>query len=183
MKALGRRVFHVLAALLGLLLLALAAYDVWVFQPYRPDIDKFIARAGASETQPPVSLQRVLDAAYGDRLSGLVARQVLLELGVTAGESKLGGHATSALWALLLEVHLSAAQRTTLFLSLSYLGKEQRGFEFASTRIVGVPLAQVSVEQAATLVTVGKAPNSYLTNPDRLAQSARRLSELVSPAP
>ena len=107
-----------------------------------------------------------------------VAKQLLLELnGESASGSQIRWHATNLLWWLLAEVHLSEAQRTTLFLSLSYMGNNQRGFERASPNIVGVPLAEVSVDQAATLVTVGKSPAIYLGDRERLAQSSRRLAE------
>lgn len=184
MTRLRQRVLFALAALVGAPLLALASYDLLVFQSYRPDIDKLIARAGSSEKTPPEPLRRVLRVSYQDRLAGQVARQLLAELDAALpSRGKLGWHATSGLWWLLCEVHLSEAQRTTLFLSLSYMGNDQRGFERASPSIVGVPLAEVSVDQAATLVTVGKSPTSYLSNRDRLAQSAGRLAERAKNAP
>ena len=55
-----KRIFYALAALLVVPLLALASYDLFVFQPYRPDIDKLIARASSSEKSPSESLRRVL---------------------------------------------------------------------------------------------------------------------------
>jgi hypothetical protein len=176
MIRLRRHFFYALVALVGALALAFASYDLFVFQPYRPDIDKLIARAGASEKSPPESLRRVLRVAYQNRLGSHVASHLLLELDA-APSSMLGWHATSMLWWLLSEIHLSEAQRTTLFLSLSHMGDDQRGFERASTSIIGVPLAEVSVEQAVTLVTVGKSPAIYLSNRERLAQSAGRLAE------
>lgn len=179
-----RRFLYVLVALAGVPLFALGLYDLFVFQPYRPDIDKFIARAGSSEKRPPESLRKVLYASYEDRLAGHVARQLLRELGATsANGSMIGWHATSALWWLLSEVHLSEAQRTTLFLSLSYMGDDQPGFEHASTSIVGVPLAEVSIDQAAMLVTFAKSPASYLANRERLAKGAERLAERAKKTP
>lgn len=184
MTRLRQRILYALAALVGAPLLALASYDLFVFQPYRPDIDKLIARASSAERTPPEPLRRVLRVSYEDRLAGHVAKQLLVELGAASpSETKLGWHATNGLWWLLSKVHLSEAQRTTLFLSLSYMGNDQRGFERASPGIVGVPLAEVSVEQAARLVTVGKSPQIYLANRHRLAQSAGRLAERAKNAP
>lgn len=179
-----QRIFYALAALVGALLLALASYDLLVFQPRRPDIDKFIARASSSEKVPPEPLRRVLRISYEDRLAWHVTRQLLLELDAASpGGSTIGWHATNVLWCLLSQIHLSEAQRTTLFLSLSYMGNDQRGFERASPNIVGVPLAEVSVDQAATLVTVGKSPEFFLANREKLAQISGRLAERAKSAP
>ncbi|MCZ8077361.1 MAG: transglycosylase domain-containing protein, partial [Paucibacter sp.] len=184
MTRLHQRILYALAAFVLVPLLALASYDLFVFQPYRPDIDKLIARASSSEKKPPEPLRRVLRISYEDRLAWHVAKQLLLELdAASASGSKIGWHATNVLWWLLSQVHLSEAQRTTLFLSLFYMGNDQRGFERASPGIVGVPLAEVSVDQAATLVTVGKSPAAYLANRERLAQSAGRLAERANNGP
>jgi hypothetical protein len=182
MTHLYQRIRYALVALVLMPLLALASYDLFVFQPYRPDIDKLIARASNSEKTPPETLRRVLHVSYGDRLAWHVAKQVLLELDASnASGRKLGWHATNVMWWLLCRIHLSEAQRTTLFLSLSYMGNNQRGFERTSPSIVGAPLANVSIDQAATLVTVGKSPDFFLADRERLAQSAGRLAERAKP--
>jgi hypothetical protein len=163
---------------------AVLAYDLFAFQPHRPDIDKLLAQAGADERAPPESLTRVLQVAYAGNIDDHVARQLAQELLLEpARGNKLRWHGTNLLWSLLIKAHLSKRERDTLFLSLSYMGNGQRGFQQASTSIVGVPLAEVSLSQAATLVTVGKSPASYLANPQRLAQSAGHLAERAASAP
>ena len=84
---------------------------------------------------------------------------------------------TGALWGGLVKLHLSESEQTTLFLALSPMGHNVQGFSKASTAVVGVPLSAVSLEQAARLVTVGKAPSIYLNNPERLARHSEALAQ------
>jgi Transglycosylase len=179
-----RRILLFLGALVVVATTCILSYDLFAFQPHRPDIDKLLARAGADERAPPESLTRVLQVAYAGSIDGHVARHLLQELLLepTRG-SKLGWHGTNLLWSLLIKAHLSKGERDTLFLSLSYMGNGQRGYQQASMSIIGVPLAAVSLSQAATLVTVGKSPASYLANPQRLAERAKHLAERAASAP
>jgi len=57
------------------------------------------------------------------------------------------------------------------------MGNNVQGFSKASTAVVGTPLSAVSVEQAARLVTVGKAPSLYLNNPERLTRQSEALAQ------
>lgn len=181
-----RRLITIFSALFGALvaapLLALAAYDLFVFQGHRSDIDQLLARAGPAEQRPPESLARVLRVSPGDRLPVHVARQLLWAIDA-APRGGPGWHAADLAWWLLCEVHLTEAQRTTLFLSLAPMGGEEPGFERASLRLVGVPLAEVSVEQAAWLVAVAQAPSREPGHEARWTRNARRLAEQVRQLP
>jgi hypothetical protein len=181
-----RRLLALFGAFFGVLvvapLLALAAYDLFVFQGHRPDIDKLLGRAGPAEQRPPESLARVLRVSPGDHLTAHVARQLLWAFD-TAPRGGSGWHAAALAWWLLCEVHLTQAQRTTLFLSLAPMGGEEPGFERAASRLVGVPLAEVSVEQAAWLVAVAQAPSREPGHEARWTRNARRLAEQVRQLP
>jgi hypothetical protein len=178
-----RRFLLFLSALFAVAAAAFFSYDVFVFQPFRTDIDKLVARAGVYERTPPEPLVRVLKTAYAGTLDAHVARHLIQELRQRTVGGALGWHVTSNLWSLLVKIHLSQGERTTLFLSLSHMGNGQRGFQQASTRIVGVPLAEVSLIQAATLVTVGKSPEIYSSQPERLSEAAEHLAEVTASAP
>lgn len=183
-RRLRQRILGAVAVLVALPLSALAAYDLIVFQPCRPDIDKLLARAGPAEKSPPESLSTVLHARHEGGLGAQVARQLLVELNPEASRGgRLSWQVTSALWWLFAEIHLSQAQQRTLFLSLAAMGHGERGFERASPGVVGVPLAAVSVDQAAMLVTVAQSPGHYREDRDALARSAARLAERVKRLP
>lgn len=183
-RRLRQRILGAIAVLFALPLSALAAYDLIVFQPCRPDIDKLLARAALAEKAPPESLSTVLHARHAGGLAAQVARQLLIELHPEASiDNRLSWQVTSALWWLFAEVHLSQAQQRTLFLSLAAMGHGERGFERAAPGLVGVPLAAVSVDQAAVLVTVAQSPGHYREDRDALARSAARLAEQVKRLP
>ncbi len=157
---------------------AFAAYDVIAFQSRVTDIRRLLAAAASDEKSPPDSIRRVLRASYPDHFSSHVARLLLQELNAepSAG-SMLWWHMRGALWGGLVTLHLSESEQTTLFLTLSPMGNNVQGFSKASTAVVGTPLSAVSVEQAARLVTVGKAPSLYLNNPERLTRQSEALAQ------
>lgn len=183
-RRLRQRILGTIAVLVALPLTALAAYDLIVFQPCRPDIDKLLARAAPAEKTPPESLSTVLHARHEGGLAAQVARQLLVELNPEASSGgRLSWQVTRALWWLFTEIHLSKAHQRTLFLSLAAMGHGERGFERASQSLLGVPLAAVSVDQAAMLVTVAQSPGHYREDRDALARSAARLAERVKRLP
>ena len=157
---------------------AFAAYDVVVFQPRVSDIRGLLAAAATEEKSPPDSIRRVLRVSYSDHFSPHVARLLMQELHAEpAGGGMLWRHLSGALWAGLVKLHLSEPEQITLFLALSYMGNDVKGFSKASTAVVGVPLSAVSLEQAARLVTVGKAPAIYLKSPERLQRQSEALAQ------
>jgi hypothetical protein len=159
------------------------AYDVVAFQPRTAEIRRLVAAAAPEEKSPPASIRRVLRVSYPNQLSSHVARLLLEELDAEPiGRSMLWWHTRRAVWTGLVDLHLSMSDQTTLFLTLSPMGNNVRGFSKASTAVVGVPLSTVSVEQAARLVTVGKAPSMYLNNPERLTQQSEALAQRVKNA-
>ena len=155
-----------------------AAYDVLVFQPRTAEIRRLVAAAAPEEKSPPTSIRRVLRVSYPNQLSAHVARLLLGELETEpTGSSMLWWQAKTAVWTGLVDLHLSESDQTTLFLTLSPMGNGVRGFSKASTVVVGVPLNTVTLEQAARLVTVGRAPSLYLNNSERLMQQSEALAQ------
>jgi hypothetical protein len=165
-------------ALLAAPFVAFAAYDLIAFQPRMPDIRRLLAQAAPEEKAPPDSIRKVLRVLYPEHFSSLVARLLLQELNaVPTGSGMLRWHLTGATWWALVELHLSEPEQTTLFLTLSPMGNDIKGFAKVSTAVVGVPLSAVSREQAARLVTVGKAPSIYLSDPERLTHHSNALAQ------
>jgi membrane peptidoglycan carboxypeptidase len=83
-------------------------------------------------------------------------------------------HALNLSWWLCTSLHLSEQEQLTVYLSLAPMGNGIEGFSNASTTIVGVPLGEVTPEQAATLLAVSKSP-ANLEQPNRLARQAAAL--------
>ena len=170
-------VLWLIFALLAAPFVAFAAYDLTTFQPRIPDIGRLLAEAAPEEKAPPDSIRRVLRASYPEHFSGLVAKLLLHELNaVPTDGNMLRWHLTGAAWWALVQLHLTEAEQMTLFLALSPMGNNTKGFAEVSTAVVGVPLNAVSLEQAARLVTIGKAPSLYLSNPERLARHSEALA-------
>lgn len=182
-----RRGAKVLARLILTLVLvslvSFAAYDAIVFQPRVPDIRRLLAAAAADEQSPPDSILKVLRTSYPDHLSAHVARLLQRELAAERTERGMTRwHMEAILWAGLVNLHLIESEQVTLFLALSPMGDKVRGFSRASMGVVGVPLGAVSVDQAARLVTLCKAPSVYLKDPDRLARQAEALARRANNA-
>ena len=163
-------------------LLALAAYDVWMFQPQVPTMRRILADADAAEKSPPEALVRALLASHR---SNCADARVLRDLFHPSSEHvsntrlQFGDEARC----LLMRLHFVEADRLTLFLTLTPMGKGVSGFAQASSTWLNVPLGAVSLDQSARLVTISKAPSAYLGNPERLAKSATALVERIRQTP
>jgi hypothetical protein len=163
-------------ALLAAPFVAFAAYDLIAFQPRMPDIRRLLAQAAPEENAPPESIRKVVRVSYPEHFSSHVARLLLQELNAVPTEGgMLCWHLAGIAWWALVGLHLSEPEQITLFLALSPMGNNMKGFAKASTAVVGVPLSAVSLEQAAHLVTIGKAPSYYLSNPEQLARHSQAL--------
>jgi len=177
-----RRVLKALAWLLAVLLLApviaFAAYDLIEFQPHRAEIQRLIDEAAPAEKSPPAVLRQVVHAAHPDAtssLSGSAVRLLRVRLDFASDTRTLHRQMKETLWWALVTLHCSEQEQSTLYLSLSYMGNDTYGFSKAAPALVGVPLADVSLEQAARLVAVTRAPSSYLRNPERWARASEVL--------
>jgi Transglycosylase len=166
-----------LAALLAAPFVALAAFDIAVFQPRMPEIRSFLAQAAPEERSPPPSLLRVVRASHPHHFSGQVARLLVQKLNAYPTEGgMLRWHATGGAWWTMVALHLSEQEQVTLFLALSFMRNGVSGFANAAPKLVGTPLDSVSLEQAARLVVIAKAPTHFLDNPERLARLSAELA-------
>ncbi|OQA30699.1 MAG: Penicillin-binding protein 1A [Betaproteobacteria bacterium ADurb.Bin341] len=158
--------------------LALAVYDLTVFQPRMPEIRALLAKSEASEISPPESLLKVLRVAHPKGTGSRVAGLLLYKLDVYPNENvgTFRRQLASTVWSALLGMHMSEQECITLFLNLSYMGNQTTGFAKASEKIVGVPLDKVSIEQAARLMTVSKSPSAYLGSPERFNRFSESLA-------
>jgi membrane carboxypeptidase/penicillin-binding protein PbpC len=65
------------------------------------------------------------------------------------------------LWWTCLSLHLSEREQITLIVSRSYMGLGLRGFSAGSQAVFNRPLALLSLEEAATLVSVPHCANCF----------------------
>lgn len=159
--------------------ISLGVFDLLVFQPLASKVHTVVSQSAPSEQAPPPSLVSVIRVARIN-VSAHAARLLMREvLANPSNGGMLGWHLTSAAWQACISLHLSEQEQLAAFLSLSAMGAEAHGFAASSEAILGVPLANISVEQAATLLTVAKSPTTYLANPERLARDSATLSQRV----
>lgn len=174
MKTFAKRALWLTFGVALIPVVAIAGYDLLVFQPCMPEIRKLLANAKPEEKQAPQTILRVLQVDPGVELHWHVSRLLLSTIQPQTGRSN--GHGHRFMFGVLVALHLSPAEQATVFLSLSYMGQEVHGFAAAAPRLVGVPLGSVSLEQAARLVAVAWAPS---ISPERQARRAEVLVRRV----
>lgn len=148
----------------------LAAYDLAVFQPRYPAIRHLIETAAPDERTPSPQVSRAIHALPSLNLSAYVSRLLLQKFDFPKSESPIRWHLSGALWWALVALHLSENEQLTLLLSLSYMGNSTSGFSAAAQAIFHAPLNSLTLEQAAKLAVISKAPSAYLESPERLAR-------------
>lgn len=169
------------AATAALALVALVAYDLLAFQPYRQDIQTLVDRASATEKAPPAALLGVLSLDTSSQRAMNVARQ--LHVRFFARQTRLRRMFSELLWTGLLRLHFSGHEITGLRLSMAYMGPGTTGFEAAAPKLLGCALADVNPLQAATLFAVARVPTTLDGDPERLAARAARILERVQQSP
>ena len=178
-----RRIAIGLLAILGVLITVPVAYvvgyDLVVFQPRVPAIQRLIEMAAQDERSPSPLVARVIRAGGSQHLSAQVSRLLLMQFNLPPSQSPLQWHFTSALWWALVALHFSDQEQSTLYLSLSYMGNGVNGFAAASQAQFGASLNSLSLEQVATLSVIARAPSAYLESPERLARVRTALIKRV----
>ena len=168
----------VLALLLAVPLAAFATYDLIWFQPHRGAMRSLLDSAAPLDRSPPAIVGRLVELAYRDAIDYQVARH-LIEKTNTAplGVGTLRRQMHEELWALLLRVHLPRAERVGLFCTLMYTGRDRHGLSKASADMFARSLDQLSLEEAATIVSLPRSPSRYLASPEALARYRDKLLE------
>lgn len=177
MRRLAKLFAYFLGLLIALPVLMFFAYDLLVFQPYKAEIRLLLDRAAADERTPgPIVVRAALATVMPPSSSGLASSLLLREINaLRSSDDELRGHLHGVLWWALVALHLSNQEQNTLFLSLAYMGGQERGFSAASRAMFHAPLGALSIEQAATLAAISSFPDIYLKNPERLERARSRI--------
>ena len=154
--------------------LGLVVYDLMEFQPRLTEMRQFIAKADPAEKAPPPVLVKLQHLADGEHITGTVVRVLWQELRFKPPRHRR--ILVELTWLALVNVHFSDTDRMTLRLALSPMGGRAKGFARASQEVFGVPLADVSIDQAARLTLIQRS-SYFLGNPERMARHAARLVE------
>ena len=134
-------------------LLAFLYYDVTEFQSRRDDIAQLIAAAHPAERAPPALLRRLLLTEHHGDLSSKAARLLLFKLDVPgAWRRGLSRQGNSALWWLLVRLHLSKDEQLAIVCSSTFLGRRAYGFEAGAQAYFQRPLIRLTDRELATLV-------------------------------
>jgi hypothetical protein len=159
-----------LAVVVVALLLGFIAYDVLYFQPHRPQIAQLSAAATEEERNPPETIVRIVRVAFGPFPRRTLANQAAVILLFESKQARARNrHVRQLLWWACVALHLSEREQITLVVSRSYMGRGMWGFSAASQALFNRPLALLSLEEAATLMTIPRCPNCFHTKPASVA--------------
>jgi transglycosylase-like protein len=160
------------------IVVAFLCYDGVAFQSRRADIDALIAAAHPLDRHPPAPLRDLLMTSQGNDLSIVSSRQIVLAL-QTAPPKGLAWHSKSALWWILVRMHLSQDEQLAIVCSRTYLGNQNRGFQAGAVRNFGRNLDALSEWELATLVVYSGWPNRY-SDPERAQDLREATVSLIS---
>lgn len=182
-----RRFLRFVSIALALWLFSLAAaalaFDRFTVAPALGKAAAMYARATPSEKNLSPIVRRLAMASIGSdlRLWCLVSRDLLSSPPSQIEEMRtIEMQLTELSVGLLLPVHLTNNEMLALFVSRAGMGEGTRGFSQASAKYLGMPLENVTPEQAARLVAISHAPTAYIDSPERLQQATQRLLRKVA---
>jgi hypothetical protein len=172
MNTLAKGALATVLALVVLPLGAFTAYDLLVFQPRMPAIRALLRDADPENRHPPAHVVRYLSVPDGHVQSGQVMRVVLWRVYPGPGNR----HATQALWAALVSLHLDEGERVALLASLSWNGVDD-GLDRDARRRFGKPLHALTARESAIVVANLHGPTTYKHSPELLARRADYLQQ------
>jgi Transglycosylase len=151
-------------------------YNLHEFRPYAGKIEAIYQAMDREDRQPPANVQSFIWTVEGNIVDGFAARNLLYELRRPMRMS--AWHYHSAMWALMLRLHFDRTKRLSFY--CHYLPHENGvGFASAAEVYFGKKPEELTEDQLATLVAIGRLPsaNSATRHPESLARSQARLLE------
>lgn len=165
----------VLALTLATPVVAYAVYDFTHFQPQHARIAALINGAAPQEKEPHSQVAELLRVSLANDTAVYASRLLIGELGILPERhSMTQWHLHGMLWWSLVSLHLSESERVTLILALAPTGRDRRGVAKTAEVLYGVPLSELSLEQAATIIALTKVPG-YADKPESLERIKQNL--------
>lgn len=160
--------------MLALTLLAVA-YDMVLFKPYIPRIQKIIDEANPLYKNPPQPLLRIAGLAEGNKRINTYVVQRLLKKMEKDKQRAWKWHLNYAMWSFLFTCHFSDADRFALWCKFAPYEKGE-GLNESSNFYYGRDINQLTTEELISIVAIVKAPTFYKTNPEKLK---KRVNDLL----
>lgn len=155
-------------------LLFVTFYEMHDFRPYLSQINDIYRAMDPGDRQSPAQVRDFVWKVNGPETDSFVSRKLLGE--VRHPRSMMAWHYHSIMWGLMLRLHFDRNERLAFYCHyLPYEGGV--GFSKASLFYFARPLDTLSVDEVATIVTVGRAPqiNSPTRHPEQFQASKRYL--------
>lgn len=179
MSRVVRHAVRAVALLVGVPLAGLLAYDLVAVRPHVAEIKALLVHADSQDASPPPLIRDLIDASVGSPAPS-VARMAVHRF--HAPQSAMSWHARTALWRLLLPLHVSDEEMYGLYASQAYNGVDT-GLDRLARREHGKPLDALSPIEAARTVAILKGPSYMLRDRQRLETHAERLIARAGYAP
>ena len=170
MKSFGKFLGSTFAVSLVILVFAFFIYDIINFQPRVLEIERLIKNAHSEDRSPPEIISQLVHISNQKEAgtSAAVARLLLFKFELTQNNGMPGGwHMRNLVWWGLVNVHYTNEEILSLYCLLIWNG-ENYGLNNLALREFNKPLSKLSVSEAATLVTITRAPSRFKNNPDEL---------------
>jgi hypothetical protein len=151
-------------------------YDLLGFRPYGATIEAIYQGMDPEDRQPPPNVQSFVWKIEGNIVNSFAAGGVLSHC---RPPMRMGAwHFHSAMWALMLRLHFDRRKRLAFY--CHYLPHEN-GIGFAKAALIyfGKQPHELTDDQLATLVAIGRAPsaNSPTRHPESLDRVKAKLLE------
>jgi len=151
-------------------------YSRYEFHPYAGKIEAIYQGMDREDRQPPANVQNFVWAVDGSIVDSFAAMNLLYE--VREPMRMAVWHYHSAMWVLMLRLRFDRTKRLSFY--CHYLPHENGiGFARAAQVYFGKQPDELSDDQLATLVAIGRSPsaNSRTRHPESLARCKARLLE------
>lgn len=175
MKKMLIKIFAGLALFILVLALLALSYDMILFKPYIPRIQKIIDEANPLYKNPPQALLKIAELAEGNKRINTYVIQQLLKKMERDKQRAWKWHLDYAMWSFLFTRHFSDADRFALWCKFAPY-ENGKGLNESSNFYYGRDINQLTTEELISIVAIVKAPSFYKTNPEKLK---KRVNDLL----
>lgn len=154
--------FVTISIFLAILVVGFFSYDLFYFQPYRAEMKAMVASASPEDRDPPPLVIKLVHVSDPQGIDLHLSRMLFYHFKMSPPHSSPSNRiAQQLLWKQLIRLHLTDQERTSLYCSLVYSGKNDPGLSAASKRLFNKPLSALSSLEAATVVALLHGPGYY----------------------